>query len=303
MDGRVSVVVIGAGPAGAAAGMFLKRAGLEPLLLEEGKPGGLLREANLVENYPGFPEGIVGRDLASLIGMQLKRLQVRLEHTEATNVIADDDGFLTTTASGRYASDYVVVATGTSPRRANIPGADEIEGRLLHYGVSSLKSKNMDGKRVAVLGGGDAAFDYAINLSGEGGSVAIISRSEPTCLSLLLERARARGVDVITGSNITELSEAANRVAVNFEHDGSTSEMISDLIIVAYGREPRLDALDPSLKEGLTVDRPPATNIPGLFIAGDVARGMNRQAAIAVGDGVLAAMMIQQSSKNRGEHA
>ncbi|UCE45812.1 MAG: NAD(P)/FAD-dependent oxidoreductase [Methanobacteriota archaeon] len=303
MDERVSVVVIGSGPAGAAAGMFLKRAGLEPLLLEEGEPGGLLREANLVENYPGFPEGIVGGDLASLIEMQLKRLQVKLDQTEAINVIVDDDGFLTTTASGRYVSDYVVIATGTSPRRTNIPGAAEIEGRLLHYGVSSLKPKNIVGKRIAVLGGGDAAFDYAINLSGKGGSVTIISRSEPTCLSLLVERARARGVDVITGGNITELSEAANRVAINFEHDGSTSEIISDLIIVAYGREPRLDALDPSLKEGLTVDRPPVTNIPGLFIAGDVARGMNRQASIAVGDGVLAAMMIQQLLRDGGEHA
>ncbi|MCJ7489823.1 MAG: FAD-dependent monooxygenase, partial [Thermoplasmata archaeon] len=86
MHERVSVVIVGAGPAGIAAGMFLKRAGVEPLLLEKREPGGLLREANLVENYPGFPGGISGRELASLMTHQMEKLGVRLEKRTVTKV-------------------------------------------------------------------------------------------------------------------------------------------------------------------------------------------------------------------------
>ena len=292
MDERVNVAIIGAGPAGAAAAIFLKRAGLEPLLLERDEPGGLLHEANLVENYPGFPDGIPGEELASLIAKQLQRLEVRLIKASAKKVGISDRDFETITDEGSFISNAVVIATGTEPRKTDIPGADTVSDELLVYGVSMLATEQVDGKRLAVLGGGDAAFDYALNLSDRGGSVTILSRSEPTCLALLAERARERGIEVIVGCDIVGIAETSAGVVINCDSEAGLNEIVCDLAVVAHGREPRLDILDHDLRDRINAAHPPETGVPGLFLAGDVARGKNRQAAIAAGDGVLAAMMI-----------
>ena len=155
------------------------------------------------------------------------------------------------------------------------------------------------GKRIAVLGGGDAAFDYAINLKGMGGAVTILSRSEPTCLPLLAERARERGIGVLAGCDVKNLVKTSAGMAVACEGEACPGEVVCEMVVIAHGREPRLGVLDRDLRERICVDHPPETGVPGLYLAGDVARGRNRQAAIAVGDGVLAAMIIERSTKDR----
>lgn len=294
--------IVGAGPAGSAAAIFLKRAGFEPLLLEERLPGGLLHEANLVENYPGFPEGVAGGELASRIEAQLDRLGVRTLKERVVDVNAVDRSFEIDTENGAaFASDALVIATGTTAKRTVIPGADDIEGAKLFYGVSSLDREQVDGKRVAILGGGDAAFDYAINLSDKGGLVAIISRSSRSCLPLLENRARTRGVSVTTGCTATGFVEADDGVVVACECSEGKSDFVCDLVVVAHGREPRLEIIDPQLRDRIDATNPPGTGVSGLFMAGDVVRGIHRQAAIAAGDGVLAAMLIQRFLNERGE--
>ncbi|UCE91168.1 MAG: NAD(P)/FAD-dependent oxidoreductase [Methanobacteriota archaeon] len=304
MVGRVKVVVVGAGPAGAASAIFLKRAGFEPLVVEERLPGGLLHEADLVENYPGFPEGIAGRDLASLIDAQLNRLEVRVLNDRAVRVTAIGESFRTDTEGGAsYASDALVLATGTTPTRAELQGASAIEGRRLFYGVSEIDAELVQGGRAVVLGGGDAAFDYAINLSDQAGSVRIVSRSAPCCLPLLMDRAQDRGVKVETGRVVTKFDMAGDDVIVVCETEDGKDEMAlsCDFVVIAYGREPRLEVIDPELGRQISTERPPETGVPGLFAAGDVVRGTNRQASIAVGDGVLAAMLAQRFLSDRGE--
>jgi len=300
MEERVSAVVIGAGPGGAASAIYLKRAGYDPLLIHDGEPGGLLREANLVENYPGFPGGIVGSELAALIGKQLERLEVRMKRTTVNLVSLVDGSFHTETPDVTYISDKLIVASGTVPRKAVITGADAVEGTNLFYGVSSLSQDIVWGKRVTILGGGDAAFDYAVNLSDKGASVTILSRSSPTCLQLLADRARERGVQVLVGREVTGLAETHDGVAVTSEGDAGHLETASDIVVVAFGREPRLDFMEGGLLGCITMDHPPETGVSGLFMVGDVVRGKNRQAAIAAGDGVLAAMMVEQSLNYRG---
>jgi thioredoxin reductase (NADPH) len=300
MEERVNAVVIGAGPAGAASAIFLKRAGFDPLLIHEGEPGGLLREANLVENYPGFPNGIVGSELASLIAEQLQRLEVRMKRTTARRVSVIGQSFQTETDAGTYVSDSLIIATGTSPRKAAIPGTEDVEGSSLFYGVSSLSQEMVWGKRVSILGGGDAAFDYAINLTDKGASVTILSRSNPTCLQLLADRARERGVKIMTSREVTGFTDTPNGVAIAWEGDEGHDETVADTVIVAFGRESRLEFIDDELMSRMTIDDPPGTGVPGLFLIGDVARGRNRQTAIAVGDGVLAAMMVERSLNYRG---
>jgi len=302
MHEKVSVVIVGAGPAGIAAGMFLKRAGVEPLLLEEREPGGLLRDANLVENYPGFPGGISGKELASLMVHQMEKLGVRLEKGAATKVSPKDHSFVTETETGTYESDAVIIATGTAPKKLEIEGARELEGQRQFYGLSSIGTDDIHGKRVLVLGGGDAAFDYAINMSTRGNSVPIVSRSTASCLPLLLERAEARGIEISEGCNPERMMESTDGVRVECTCDDEKKIFEADIVIVAYGREPRVDMLPPELRERIddSGEGPPITGIEGLFVAGDVVRGIHRQAAIAAGDGILAAMHVDKLLKKRG---
>jgi thioredoxin reductase (NADPH) len=297
---EVNVVVVGAGPAGSAAAVFLKRAGIEPVLLEESVPGGLLREANLVENYPGFPAGIVGEDLADLIAKQLERLDVRVERRSAVNIEAGGENrFVIRTEGAEYEAHAVVVATGTAPRRIGGDWAGELEGRALFYGLSSLDLDAVEGRRVAVLGGGDAAFDYALNLQARGGSVKVILRTAPTCLPLLLDRAAERGIEVHDGCLVERIDEAGGELKV-----ACAGEKVfeCDLVVVAHGREPRLEALAPDLVESVrsSAELLPETTTDGLYVAGDVVRGRCRQTAIAAGDGVLAAMKVIDFLKERG---
>jgi thioredoxin reductase (NADPH) len=302
MHERVSVVIVGAGPAGIAAGMFLKRAGVEPLLLDEREPGGLLREANLVENYPGFPGGISGRELASLMAHQMEKLGVRLEKGSATKVSPKNGSFVTETETDTYESDAVIIATGTAPKRVEIEGARELEGRRLFYGLASIGTDDIRDKRVLVLGGGDAAFDYAINMSTRGNSVTIVSRSAASCLPLLLERADARGIEISEGCVPERMMESTDGVRVECACGDDKKVFEADIVIVAHGREPRVDMLPPELRKRIDDpgERPPMTGIEGLFVAGDVVRGIHRQAAIAAGDGVLAAMHVEKLLKKRG---
>ena len=298
MDERVNVAIIGAGPAGAAAAIHLKRAGLEPLLIERDEPGGLLHEANLVENYPGFPDGIPGKELASLIARQLQRLEVRMIKASAKKVGTSNQAFETITDKGPFISNALIIATGTEPKKADIPGAGAVADDSLVYGVSKLSTEQIDGKRVAVLGGGDAAFDYALNLSDRGGSVTILSRSEPTCLTLLAERARERNIEIITGCDIVGIAEAPAGIVITCNGREGQNEIVCDVIVVAHGRQPRLAILNRDLRNRINAAHPPETGVPGLYLVGDAARGINRQAAIAAGDGVLAAMMIERFFRN-----
>lgn len=299
MREEVSVVVVGAGPAGCAAAIFLKRAGFEPVLLEESTPGGLLREANLVENYPGFPEGITGRDLADLIREQLARLEIRPRSAHVKAISTDGPVFVVQTDDSEYESKAVIMATGTVPRKLDIPGARELEGRRLFYGLALLDLESLAGKRIVILGGGDAAFDYALNLRAHGNSLVVVTRSTPTCLPLLRERAEERGIEVLGGCVPQSIEESGGEVKVMCPGD---RDLACDLVVVAHGREPRLEALSAELAELVraSADIHPETAVEGFYVAGDVIRGKYRQTAIAAGDGVLAAMKLIQLLEERG---
>ena len=301
MSEQVKVAIIGAGPAGVASAIFLKRAGLDPVLLERGLPGGLLREANLVENYPGFPDGIPGAELASRMKVHLEKLNVRTIRTEAKRVDLTSRCFEIESADGgSLTSDALIIATGTSPKKMTIAGADELEGRRLLYGVSSLSSESVSGRRVLILGGGDAAFDYAIGLRDRGAFATIASRSTPRCLPLLMRRAQEREIDLMTGCDVLALTEREDSLVVRCEFGDRAKDFVCDFAIVAHGREPQLDTLSDDLRGMVDLTNPPVTKVPGLFMAGDVVRGMNRQVAVAAGDGVLSAMLVLQHLSEGG---
>jgi thioredoxin reductase (NADPH) len=291
-------IVVGGGPAGIAATIYLQRAGLSPLLLEMSEPGGLLREANLVENYPGFPGGIRGAEMAALMVKQARDVGVTIAKERAETIGLRKGKFVVKTDRKERTSRTLIVATGTRPRPIRLKGLSALVGKRLFYGINSIPGKGLRGSLVLVVGGGDAAFDYGLNLRGKGYKVTILTRSEPRCLPLLQARARQAVIDVRTGFVPTSVSERQGRVVLSCSHDRKPVELIGDYILVACGREPNLELLrDSGLGISIAREGPPMTNVPGLFLVGDAVRESCRQTGIAVGDGILAAMLAERYVK------
>jgi thioredoxin reductase (NADPH) len=306
---ETSVAVVGAGPCGVAASIQLQRSGIKTLLFEEDRVGGLLHNAHRVENYPGIPKGISGPGLCRLLEQHLDRVGVRPLIDEVTQILREENRFALTTASGqRIRTRAVVLGTGTCPRTNLFDNEKELAGRLIFHEVKDAIDRAR-GKRAAILGGSDAAYDYALNLAQRGYQVTILQRSEARCLPLLAERvARNPAVSILQGVRMTSCREKDQALEIILAR--SSEEMVydADFLILACGRTPR-DSLLHELKGawperegeiGSTGNLP-----PGLFLGGDLVRGDFRQAGISVGDGLAAAMAAARyvSTQTRGESA
>jgi thioredoxin reductase (NADPH) len=291
LDGRPEVIVIGAGPAGIAATIYLKRGGFDPLLFESEQPGGLLRCANLVENYPGFPGGIEGPQLVELFCRHLESVGGTVTKAAVNMLRPKGDGsFIASSSIGEFTARAVIIATGTKARRIELPGMTKLEGRTVFYHLIELLAQVKNGEDIVIYGGGDAAFDQGIDLRKRGHRVTVLSRSRPRCLPLLLERALAIDVRTIEGRSIKMVNEQGKELLLELDDSGTIR---ADRLLIACGRESRLEMLDPSILAGIgPVDRP-VTNTPGLYLAGDVVSGEKRQVGIAVGSGISSAMAAE----------
>jgi thioredoxin reductase (NADPH) len=282
------IMIIGAGPAGLAAAIQLKRYGIEPLLFERRATGGLLRNANLVENYPGFPEGISGVELVHLFEQQAERIGVRVIYEEALRLDFNDGIFVAETDGGVCASRVAVIASGTRPRRFmdfDIP-AEACE--RIFYEVYPLLQET--GKTIAIVGAGDAAFDYALNLS-RANQVLLLNRgAERSCLGLLWERAsRNPAIRYLENISISGMEVDPRQVLrLDCRASGESVTLEADYLVGALGREAQVDYLARGVRE-----QAQALEEQGvLYLVGDVRHGIYRQTSIAVGDGILAAMKI-----------
>ncbi len=284
-----------------AAAIYLHRAGVAPLVLERAERGGLLRNTNLVENYPGFPGGIKGPELVERISRQLDLLGVRVTRASVQRVSKVRGAFRIESDIGGYSAPAVVVATGTRPADIDIRGCKDLIGSRVFRELVDMPLVGLPGKRAIVVGGGDAAFDYALNMQGKGCEVSIVSRSEPKCLSLLRARAEAGGIDIAVGVVPELVKETPGGVSLECRQGKKRLEFSADFILVACGREPNIDILSPALRKriGRTAEAP-KTKVPGLFLAGDVIHGRHRQTAIAVGDGTRAAMLVEEYLRKGG---
>lgn len=293
------VVIVGAGPAGISAAVYLQRIGHKPLVFEKDGIGGLLLNANLVENYPGFPEGIGGTELVDLFDEHLKSKGVEVKHSEVTEVKQEKGHFTVATPDGDTETRIVLITTGTKPKEAGIPGENELKGTRLFYEVREIPEK--EGKDFVIIGGGDAAFDYALNLSKGARNVDIVCRStSPSCISLLKERVQqTTNITFHKETSSESLSEADGRVKLSCKTPEGEREFDADYVLIACGRESRwLDVK--GLESVSSIGNMTRTTVPGLFVAGDVKQGDHRQVGIAVGEGVQAAMSIADYLK-RGE--
>lgn len=287
------VIIIGAGPAGMAAAIQLRRYGLHPRIFEADAVGGLLRNANLVENYPGFPRGISGARLVKLFARQAQNVGVKVTHDKVRQVDYEGGFFQVKTLKKNYQSRVVVIATGTRPLRvADLFIPEELLDSV-YYEIHDLQQE--EGKCVAIIGGGDAAFDYAMNLS-KNNQVIILNRGDaPKCLPLLWERSQKLSSILYRHNAVVNklTNDSIGGMMVDCQTAAGALQFHADYLIIAIGREANLDCLSCSTAQ--QISELEAQGI--LYIIGDVRNGIYRQTSIAVGDGVLAAMKIYPKLK------
>ena len=283
------VAVIGAGPAGTAAAIQLKRSGIDFILFEKDDVGGLLYNANLVENYPGFPEGISGPDLCGKLKTHLDRLSIPVCPWNVLRVEEEKDRFCLTTSHNKLTAEIVVLATGTKPKTLNDPEISSHTGRYVFYEIRPLQ--HVEEKTIAIVGAGDAAFDYALNL-GENNRVIIIQRGDfARSLPLLIARSSSqKNIDHACRYTLKKMEVRDNGLSIDFIHRQTRKikNMKVDFLLLALGREPQLELI-----EEMTEAQIQKLQKNGrLFLVGDVKNRHFRQTAISTGDGIRAAMEI-----------
>jgi len=282
---------VGAGPAGIATAIQLCRQGIEPVIVERDEIGGLLRNAALVENYPGFPGGIRGRELVDLFTEQLKRTAADVIADEVLELELKNGGFQTKCRDRLIESDVVVIASGTRPR--SMPDAaisEKARPRVLYEVYTLLEA---EGKRIVVAGAGDAAFDYASGLL-EKNEVVIMNRGwGRKCLPALWQKVRAsRSVAYMEHARVQRVMDLKDGLLVEYVSGESRDSGVleADYLLIAVGRDPCLDFVGGNLKGDLRV----LAKTGRIHMVGDVKNGPYRQVGISVGDGLRAAMRISQ---------
>jgi thioredoxin reductase (NADPH) len=291
------VVIIGSGPAGLTAAVYAARANLRPLMLAGGLYGGQLMLTTEVENYPGFPEGIMGPDLMTKFREQAERFGTRILDMDATSVDFSLKPLVVRTSEHEYRATSVIVATGASAKWLGIPGEELLRGR----GVSSCAT--CDGaffkdKHIVVAGGGDSAMEEALFLTRFGRRVTIVHRRHALRASkIMAERAHANPkIDFIWNTVVDRVlgSEHVTGLRLRNLLDESLYDFDCDALFVAIGHIPNTQVFRGQLEldaAGYIVSPDgTATNVEGVFVAGDVHDHRYRQAITAAGSGCKAAM-------------
>lgn len=298
------VIIIGSGPAGYTAALYLARAGYTPLVIAGGlTPGGQLMNTTEVENYPGFVDGILGPDLMEAMQKQAEKFGAQIILNDVVSVDFKDDLKTVTTDDGEtYTANAVIISTGSQVRKLGVPGEQEYSGRGVSY-CATCDGFFFRGKPIVVVGGGDSAFEEALFLTRFGSSVTLIHRRDSFRASkIMIDRARKNEkikfvlnsvVQSINGSN-----EDAQSVTVKNVVTGETQDIEASGIFVAIGHLPSTSFLNNSiaLNEDGTISVQGAstkTSIPGIFAAGDVVDSVYRQAISAAGMGCRAALDAQ----------
>ncbi len=289
------VAIIGAGPAGISCAIQLKRYGIEPLIFEKDRIGGLLRNANFVENYPGFAFGLPGQELVDKLRAHLESLKVSPVCNEVVSVDFTGEVFSIKTGSARYESKVLAVSSGTKPGFADI----EIPGpaaSYVFYEIYDLYKQEVKDKKIVIIGAGDAAFDYALNLAANSRvrEVVILNRgTETKCLELLKQRAfDSKKIIYIENEELTKIEASGENLVLT---SGVGNVFKADYLLFAIGREANTGFLSGELLK----NREELKSRKKLFFIGDVKNDIFRQTAIAAGDGVHAAMEIHKTLYDR----
>lgn len=293
------LIIIGSGPAGLTAALYAARADLEPLVFEGVAAGGQLMITTDVENYPGFPDGILGPELMDQFRKQAERFGSRLQQVDVTKVDFGVKPFRVDVGADVYTADAVIVATGASARWLGVPGEEKLTGR----GVSACATcdgfffRNQD---LIVVGGGDTAMEEALFLTKFANKITIVHRRDEFRASkIMAQRAIDHPkIDVLWNTVLEEIhgEGTVEKVTLRDTVTGDSREMAANGVFIAIGHKPNTDLFAQHLdldENGYIVKSPDGstrTNVDGVFAAGDVADHTYRQAVTAAGTGCMAAI-------------
>lgn len=291
------LIIIGSGPAGLTAAIYAARAGLKPLVIAGLTYGGQLMLTTEVENFPGFPEGIMGPDLMQNFIKQAERFGATLVYEDVTSVDFSKKPFKLSTGDHEYQAEAVIITTGASSMWLGLPSEEKFRGK----GVSSCATCDgffFKGKEIIVVGGGDSAMEEASYLTKFASKVTILNRSENFRASkIMLDRAKSNPkIEFQTSKTIEEFlgDQKLTGVRVRDVATNETSVVPIEGVFVAIGHKPNTEIFKGMLEldeKGYIVSKEQTkTNIPGVFVGGDVRDYRYRQAITASGMGCMAAM-------------
>jgi|CXWL01.1.fsa_nt_gi thioredoxin reductase (NADPH) len=299
------VIIIGGGPAGLTASFYLAREGLDALVIEKAGLGGQAGITQVLDNFPGFDEGISGAEFSDRLSRQARKFGVEiLQAQEVTEIKQDGEYHIVHTSSGdHYHSKAVLLATGARYRRLGVPGEDELIGINVHF-CATCDGAFYKEKKVLVVGGGNSGFEEGLFLTKFASQVDILVNSqEPKASRILQDKvAEKETMNVLLNQKIIELkgTNKLDSLLVEDRTTGETRELKYDGIFVFIGLTPNNDLIKYKIEldaAGFLKTNHLMTSIPGIFAAGDVRAGATRQAASAAGEGASAALAIREYLK------
>jgi thioredoxin reductase (NADPH) len=298
-----NVIIIGSGPAGYTAALYTSRANLEPLVIEGFAWGGLLQQTTDVENYPGFPEGIMGPEMMQKFRDQAERFGTRFITDQADRVeLSSEVGGVHKVWVGDdvYESRTVILAMGAEHKKLGVPGEDELGGAGVSY-CATCDAAFFKDRETIIVGGGDSAMEEAIFLAKFSSKVTIVNRrAEFRASKIMLERARAmENIEWLTPYVVDAFlagdDGALDRAQVRNVETGETRELPMNGAFIAIGHEPQSEIVQGIVETDengyvVTEGKSTRTNVPGIFAAGDLVDHTYRQAITAAGSGCQAAL-------------
>jgi len=300
MARKYQLIIVGGGPAGLTAGLYSARGGLKVLLIEKEVIGGQIANADRVDNYPGFPEGISGFELARLIHQQATNHGLETMSGEVTGLTSRYGSNIVNTAEGDFIAQAVIIAGGSQFRKLEVPGEGEFLGKGVSY-CATCDGPLFRDKAVAVVGGGDTAVTDALSLSKFVSSVKVIHRRNQLRASKVLQRKAQTEpkIEFIWDSVVTEVKgkEKLTDLVLKNTKNGIISLLAVDGVFVAIGLVPNTEYLRGvlPLDEGgyIITTELMETTVPGIFAAGDIRHNSVKQAIVAAGNGAVAALSAE----------
>lgn len=307
------LIIIGGGPAALSAAIYTTREDIETLIVEKGVVGGLAAITYSVENYPGFPEGVGGMELAQRFHKQAERFGTQFEYGEVAKIEATAATKKVVLTDGKeLGAKVLLIASGNDYRKAGIPGEEEYHGRGVHY-CATCDGPLYKGKALVVIGGGNSAAQESLFLARLASRVDVLIRRDQwrASDSLVEQVARTKNITVRFNTEATEITGAAsgqtklvNNVAIKNTQSGETENLAAEGVFIFVGLIPNTKFLAGS---GVELDERGfvktnyqlSTNLGGVFCAGDVRSGATEQIASAVGEGAVAALSIREYLKEQ----
>jgi thioredoxin reductase (NADPH) len=303
---KYDVVIIGAGGSGLTAAIYTSRAELKTVVLEKNAPGGQIAITDVVENFPGFPEGIAGPDIGIKMEEQAKRCGAHIVYTEVQQITKKNADFVVVTDEGEFLTHSVILANGARYRRLDVPGESTFTGRGVSY-CATCDGPFFKNKTIAVVGGGDSALQEGLFLTTFAQKVYIIHRRDTLRAGILLQK-RAHDnskIQFVFDNVVTEIKGAATlqSIIVKNVKTNTTQELLVQGVFIFVGHEPSslllrdLVVLD---DHGYVVtDDSLHTSVPGIFACGEVRQGATRQLIAACGEGCRAGLGVQHYLENQ----